>query len=202
MIRTAAVLGTTVALLGAAPVLAQSNPAATPPAGGMQHHGAKADMNRQSAAGMKHFNVLGADGSSRGMVMLQDTPNGVLITTDLNGLPPGEHGFHFHEKGLCEPQQKFTTAGAHFVAGGDKHGLMVTKSPHGGDMPNQTVGADGRLKTQVLNTAVTLGAGPRSLADADGSSLMIHAKPDDYKSQPSGDAGDRIACAVVAAPKK
>jgi Cu-Zn family superoxide dismutase len=79
---------------------------------------------------------------------------------------------------------------------------MVPAGPHGGDMPNAVVGTDGMLKGQVLNTGVTLKPGAKSLMDADGSALVIHAKPDDYKSQPSGDAGDRIVCAVIAAPKK
>jgi superoxide dismutase, Cu-Zn family len=73
--------------------------------------------------------------------------------------------------------------------------------PHGGDMPNQHVGADGVLKAQVLNTGVTLGAGAKSLGDADGTALVIHADPDDYTSQPAGNAGGRIACAVISAPK-
>lgn len=154
------------------------------------------------AAPMVHADMIGADGKSLGMVMLQDTPTGVLVVTQLRGLPAGEHGFHFHEKGTCEAAKKFTTAGGHFAPGGTQHGLMVMGGPHGGDMPNQHVGADGALVTQVLDTGVTLRAGPKSLADLDGSALVIHAKADDYKTQPSGDAGDRIGCAVVAAPKK
>ncbi|KPH60404.1 superoxide dismutase family protein [Novosphingobium aerophilum] len=150
---------------------------------------------------MVHADVIGLDGKSLGMVMLQDTPAGVLVTTDLKGLPAGDHGFHFHEKGLCDPAQKFTTAGGHFTGGEHKHGLMVMGGPHGGDMPNQHVGTDGLLKAQVLNTGVTLAAGAKSLADADGSALVIHADPDDYTSQPAGNAGGRIACAVISAPK-
>lgn len=173
------------AVIGAAPAVAQ-------------HH---ASAPAQSGMGTK-VPVLGASGKSIGTVVLQDTPNGVLVTTDVKGLPAGEHGFHFHEKGMCDAKQKFTTAGAHFAPGGTQHGLMVQGGPHGGDMPNAMIGTDGKLNSQVLNTGVTLGAGMKSLADADGSALVIHAKPDDYKTQPSGDAGDRIACAVVAAPKK
>lgn len=154
-----------------------------------------------AASGMVHADMIGADGKSIGMVMLQDTPTGVLVVTQLSGLPAGEHGFHFHEKGTCDAKQKFTTAGAHFAPGGTQHGLMVMGGPHGGDMPNQHVGPDGSLEARVLNTGVTLKAGPRSLADLDGSALVIHAKPDDYKTQPSGDAGDRIACAVIAKSK-
>jgi len=150
---------------------------------------------------MIHADVIGTDGKSLGMVMVQQTPSGVLITTDLSGLPAGDHGFHFHQKGMCDAAQKFTTAGDHFAGAGKQHGLMVMGGPHGGDMPNQHVGADGILKTQILNTGVTLGKGKASLFDADGTALVIHANPDDYTSQPAGNAGPRIACAVIAAPK-
>lgn len=181
-------------MLCAAVIVTETAPAiaATEPAGPMT----------SASSPMVHADLIGADGKSMGMVMLQDTPTGVLVTTEAKGLPAGEHGFHFHEKGVCEAKQKFTTAGAHFAPGKTQHGLMVMGGPHGGDMPNQTIGADGMLRSRLLNTGVTLAAGPKSLADMDGSALVIHAKPDDYKTQPSGDAGDRIACAVVAKPKK
>ena len=145
--------------------------------------------------------VIGLDGHVLGTVNLQDTPTGVLVSTDIKGLPAGEHGFHFHEKGLCDPAQKFATAGGHFAAGGRQHGLMVMGGPHGGDMPNQYVGPDGVLKAQVLDTGVTLSPGSKSLLDADGSALVIHAAPDDYTSQPAGNAGARIACAVISPGK-
>ena len=157
--------------------------------------------HHEEAGEMVHATLIGADGASHGMVMVQDTPSGVLITTELEGLPAGTHAFHFHEKGMCEPAEGFKTAGGHFAPMASKHGLMVEGGPHGGDMPNQTVGADGKLETQILNTGVTLAAGPKSLFDADGSALVIHAGADDYKSQPSGDACGRIACAVIAATK-
>ena len=132
-----------------------------------------------------HATVVGSDGNSLGMITLQQTPTGVLVSTDLKGLPEGEHGFHFHEK--------------HFAGSHAKHGLMVEGGPHAGDMPNQYVGPDGVLKEQIFNTGVTLTPGPNSLLDADGSALVIHAGADDYMSQPSGAAGNRIACAVISA---
>lgn len=150
---------------------------------------------------MVQADVTGADGKSIGMVMVEETPAGVLIKTDLKSLPAGDHGFHFHGKGICDASAKFSTAGGHFAGGHQMHGLMVEGGPHGGDMPNQHVGADGILKAEILNTGVTLSPGAKSLFDADGSALVIHAKPDDYSSQPSGNAGDRIACAVIVAPK-
>lgn len=143
--------------------------------------------------------VKGLDGASLGTITLTDTPTGVLLAADLNGIPAGDHGFHFHEKGICDPAAKFTTAGGHFAAGGTAHGLMAIGGPHGGDMPNQHVGADGKLVSQVFDGGVTLRAGPHSLLDADGSALVIHAGADDYVSQPAGDAGGRIACAVIQA---
>ncbi|EIZ77546.1 Cu/Zn superoxide dismutase [Novosphingobium sp. Rr 2-17] len=151
-------------------------------------------------APMIHADVIDITGKTIGMVMVQQTPAGVLVTTDIKGLPEGDHGFHFHEKGICDPAQKFTTSGGHFATG-HKHGLMTMGGPHGGDMPNQHVGADGVLKGQVLNTGVTLTPGAMSVFDADGTALVIHAKPDDYTSQPAGNAGDRLACAVIAKPK-
>lgn len=164
--------------------------------------GVSAAENQPTAAAQKiDASVIGLDGKDLGTVTLQETPNGVLVTTDIHGLPVGEHGFHFHEKGLCDAAQKFTTSGAHFAGGKHQHGLMVMGGPHGGDMPNQYVGADGILKAQVLNTGVTLSPGPRSLIDADGTALVIHAGADDYTSQPAGNAGGRIACAVISPTK-
>jgi Cu-Zn family superoxide dismutase len=162
---------------------------------------AQASAEEKAAPASVRADVIGLDGKSLGTVTLQETPSGVLVATDLKGLPPGDHGFHFHEKGICEPEQKFTTAGAHFAGGGHMHGLMASGTPHGGDMPNQHVGADGTLKVQVLNTGVSLGTGGKSLVDADGSAFVIHADADDYTSQPAGNAGGRIACAVVSAPQ-
>lgn len=163
--------------------------------------GAQMALPAHAAEPMIHADVIDANGKTVGMVMLRQTPTGVLVSADIKGIPAGEHGFHFHEKGVCDPAQKFTTAGAHFAAGGSQHGLLVQGGPHGGDMPNQNVGADGLLITEVLNTGVSLQPGPHSLFDADGTALVIHASPDDYTSQPAGNAGARIACAVVAKPK-
>jgi len=193
MTRTAMFVCAAAAVLSGAPAVAEV-PAAT--------QQAAAKPGASTSAQTVRAEMVDGAGKPIGSVMLQDTPGGVLITTDLKGLPAGEHGFHFHEKGLCDAAQKFTTAGAHFAAGQPQHGLMTAVGHHGGDMPNAYVGADGVLKTSLLNTGVTLAPGPKSLFDADGSALVIHAKADDYKTQPSGAAGDRIACAVIAAPAK
>ena len=144
-----------------------------------------------------HAQLVDRQGQRIGTAVFQDTPNGVLISVSADGLPPGEHAFHIHETGLCEPAEGFSTAGGHFAPGGDPHGFQMPAGPHAGDMPNQFVPADGSLRAHVFNARVRIGPGENSLADADGSALVIHAGADDYRSQPSGAAGDRIACAVI-----
>lgn len=135
-------------------------------------------------------------GKEIGTATLTQTPNGVLIAADVHGLAPGEHAFHIHEKGACDPATKFASAGGHYALG-KKHGFKTAGGPHPGDMPNQFVAQDGNLRAEVVDTAVTLGAGAGTLFTPDGTALVIHAKADDYTSQPAGDAGDRVACAVI-----
>lgn len=134
-------------------------------------------------------------GKQVGAVTLQDTPNGVLVRASLEGLPPGVHAFHIHEKGVCQPP--FTSAGGHFNPTGKEHGFLNPRGPHAGDLPNIVVPASGQLKLEVLDPWVHVGHGEANLLDADGSSLVIHQGPDDYRTQPAGDAGERIACGVI-----
>ena len=140
---------------------------------------------------------VNAQGQQVGTAQLAQTAGGVLITIDVNGLPPGVHAFHVHEAGRCDGAGGFQSAGGHYNPGSRQHGFLMQGGGHAGDMPNQVVGQDGRLRAQVLNDRVTLGAGEATLFDADGSALVIHAGVDDYRSQPAGDAGGRIACAVI-----
>ena len=136
-------------------------------------------------------------GKAVGDVDLSQTPNGVLLKLSIKGLSPGEHAFHIHAVGKCDAP--FESAGPHFNPGNHKHGMMFGPG-HAGDMPNLHVLQSGELTVEVLNSAVTLEKGkPNSLFDADGSSIVIHDKPDDYKSDPAGNAGDRIACGVIQA---
>jgi Cu-Zn family superoxide dismutase len=135
-------------------------------------------------------------GKEVGMVQLSEMPHGVLLKLTLKGAAPGVHAFHIHAVGKCEPP--FTSAGGHFNPAGRKHGLEVAEGAHAGDMPNLHVPASGELMVEVVNHEVTLAKGkPNSVFDADGSAIVIHAGVDDYKTDPTGNAGDRIACGVI-----
>lgn len=139
-----------------------------------------------------------ASGKQVGTANLTQTPHGVLIKLSLKGIAPGEHAFHVHAVGKCEPP--FTSAGGHFNPDAKKHGMEAAGGAHAGDMPNLHVPAGGELVVEVANPAISLAKGqPNSVFDADGSALVIHAGADDYKSDPAGNAGDRIACGVIGA---
>jgi superoxide dismutase, Cu-Zn family len=140
--------------------------------------------------------LKGVDGKEVGMVELTQTSSGVLLKVSVQGLPAGEHAFHVHAVGKCDPP--FDSAGGHFNPGGKKHGLMATEGSHAGDMPNLHVPQDGELTVEVLNTAITLDKGhPNSVFGPNGTAIVIHAGVDDYKSDPAGNAGKRIACGVI-----
>ena len=139
---------------------------------------------------------IDTQGNWIGTARLMQTSKGVLVEADIRGLPPGEHAFHFHQTGRCETPS-FQSAGEHYAPEKNQHGFLVTSGPHAGDMPNAQVLQSGLLQVEVYNPSVSLSGGNAPLLDADGSALVIHAKADDYRSQPSGEAGDRIACAVI-----
>jgi Cu-Zn family superoxide dismutase len=144
---------------------------------------------------MANAQLKDGSGKAIGDADLVQTQGGVLIRLRIKGLPPGERAFHIHAVGKCEAP--FESAGPHFNPDNHKHG-MLSGHGHAGDMPNLHVPQSGELSVEVMNTAVTLQKGkPNSLFDGDGSSLVIHAKADDYKSDPAGNAGDRVACGVV-----
>src|SRR4029453_3637560 len=137
-----------------------------------------------------------ASGKDVGRVELLQTPHGVLLKMSLRGVPPGERAFHIHAVGKCEAP--FTSAGPHFNPANHKHGMEAKEGSHAGDMPNLHIPASGELIGEMANPMISLVKGPpKSLFYADGSAIIIHAAADDYKTDPTGNAGDRIACGVV-----
>jgi Cu-Zn family superoxide dismutase len=141
-------------------------------------------------------NFVGADGKDNGRASLTSAAaGGVVIELDVSGLPANKWvAFHVHEIGKCDAATHHDSAGKHFNPTNAEHGLLAAKGPHAGDMPNQYVGQDGVLRAQVFDGMVTLDGKDNGIR---GRALMIHANSDDYRSQPSGDAGARLACAVI-----
>lgn len=133
-----------------------------------------------------------AAGKEVGQVMLVAVHSGVLIDAKLSAVPPGDHGFHIHEVGKCEPPD-FKSAGGHFNPEEDQHGLMTEAGPHAGDLPNIHVPENGKLRIEMLHQLVSL----QGLLDDDGSAIVIHEARDDYMTDPTGNAGARIACGVI-----
>ena len=129
-------------------------------------------------------------------------PRGVLLALDVVDAPPGPHAFHVHEKGVCDSKDGFKSAGGHFNPTHKKHGFLASEGRHCGDMPNVEVPASGKLQTEFFLEDLTLSPGvATSLFDADGSALVLHVKGDDHRSDPTGEAGGRMACGVVEAVK-
>jgi Cu-Zn family superoxide dismutase len=134
-------------------------------------------------------------GQKVGAVQLRETPRGVLLHIGLDGLPPGKHAFHVHERGRCEGP--FDSAGGHFEPKGRAHGYLNPKGSHAGDLPNVVVSADGKADVEVVSAELRLASGPGELFDDDGAAVIVHAGPDDYATDPAGNAGGRIACGVL-----
>jgi Cu-Zn family superoxide dismutase len=139
-----------------------------------------------------------AAGREVGAAVLTEDGAGVHVVLQVEGLRPGEHGIHFHEVGRCE-RPDFASAGGHFNPSRHQHGLSNPLGPHEGDLPNLVADAHGTAVYTATAPLVTLGLGNPavSLFDADGSALVIHAGPDDQRTSPAGNSGDRVVCGVV-----
>lgn len=145
-------------------------------------------------------NFIDLDGIQIGSVTLTQGNEGIAISGDLSGITAGEHGFHFHAVGDCDPAAAFDTAGDHFNPTEHQHGMENPQGPHAGDLPNIAAAEDETVAVDLTTDMISLTEGdPAYVFDADGTALMIHANPDDMKTDPSGNSGDRVACAVIEA---
>ena len=138
---------------------------------------------------------VNAQGQPAGTATLTSTGDGVFISAQLRSLPEGTHAIHVHQTGRCEPP--FESAGAHFNPNNREHGYLNPAGQHAGDLPNITVRSDGTAAADVYAPGLALTDGGNALLDGDGAALVVHAGVDDYRTNPSGNSGPRIACGVV-----
>ncbi len=143
--------------------------------------------------------IIDLSGRTIGSAQLTEAPGGgVTIALAAHSLPEGKLAWHIHQVGQCETSQQFKTAGDHFNPLNKSHGFKHGQGHHAGDLPNLNVSEAGIARTTVTTPNITLLPGTTtSVMDADGSAIIIHSKADDYTSQPAGDAGTRIACAII-----
>lgn len=138
-----------------------------------------------------------AGGRTVGTALLAPARGGVQVVLSTSGLPPGVHGVHVHERGRCDPPD-FASAGGHFNPGGRRHGTESPDGPHAGDLPNLEVDSAGRGALSAVLPGVEIrGGGAFSLRRSGGTALVVHASADDYRTDPSGGSGARIACGVI-----
>jgi Cu-Zn family superoxide dismutase len=149
--------------------------------------------------GSAKISIVNTQRQEVGQATVTDAPKGVLIGLSLrekpSGISPGLHAFHIHAVGKCDPP--FETAGDHYDPEKKQHGFVSQGGGHAGDLPNIHVPEKGQLIVEFFVTGVRLKEGKNRLMDEDGSALVIHAQKDDYRTDPAGNAGDRIACGVI-----
>ncbi|HVP53514.1 MAG TPA: superoxide dismutase family protein [Candidatus Eisenbacteria bacterium] len=142
--------------------------------------------------------LMDAKGNRVGTATIKSSGKGVEVKLDVKNLPPGDHALHFHQNAKCDPPD-FKSAGPHFNPDNKEHGFLNPKGHHNGDMANFNVDAKGTANVTIKDADVVLGTGsePNSLFANGGTSIMIHAGPDDMKTDPAGNSGPRIACGVI-----
>jgi Cu-Zn family superoxide dismutase len=150
----------------------------------------------QGAPKSAHADIVNAQRQKIGTAKILAAKEGVKIEVNVSQLPPGIHGIHIHNVGKCEGPD-FMSAGPHLNPYTKKHGKDNPEGPHAGDLLNIEVNADGTAKATLLDTMVTLGYGPNSAFHDGGTAIVIHGKEDDYKTDPAGNSGPRIACGVI-----
>ncbi len=150
-----------------------------------------------SAAPTAVIVVRDAGGTEKARANLTQDSQGLKVAVQAMGMAPGTYGIHLHMVGRCDAPD-FTSAGGHWNPTGAMHGMNAPQGPHHGDLPNLVIGADGRGRLDFTIAGGSL-TGAQGLLDADGGALLIHAQADDYRTDPSGNSGARIACGIAQA---
>lgn len=157
---------------------------------------ATAGADAASAAPTARAALAAGDGSARGEAVITQASDGLHVVVKATGLTPGTHAVHVHTTGICTGPD-FTSAGGHWNPTTHQHGKDNPAGMHMGDMPNMLVGPDGAGAIDYVITGGMLREGAAPLLDADGAAVVVHAQADDYKTDPTGNAGGRLACGVV-----
>jgi Cu-Zn family superoxide dismutase len=169
-------------------------------------YGAHAQENtkylKHAQRNMAMATIINNNETELGAIQLTQAPKGVLIHVDLEGLPPGKHGFHIHENGTCADHEDFKEAGGHMGKELAKHGLLHPEGYEYGDLPNLIVSENGDVEVELFAAGLSIGDGNATndesvILDSDGAAFMIHENADDHITQPIGGAGARIACGVI-----